>query len=212
MLENSTVVNSPTVFYFECVYSSIMPNYVEKLWANVCFFYYSLLMTNELWWVWSFLNLYKEISSAQVFLTKGIEIFRSCQILKIILTVPSIFILFSIGRLSIVWKQIVCSFFFFLLALWSGSWMFVGVLTVTSLQQFCLVYINLTSNIHKTLKLKMLLFKNQFLGIFIAFNIMLFVWMLKWELKPKLLKPEFMIDILYFEYCCGHFSILFWLL
>lgn len=113
MLENSTVVNSPTVFYFECVYSSIMPNYVEKLWANVCFFYYSLLMTNELWWVWSFLNLYKEISSAQVFLTKGIEIFRSCQILKIILTVPLIFILFSIGRLSIVWKKIVCSFFFF---------------------------------------------------------------------------------------------------
>lgn len=159
-----------------------------------------------------FLNLYKEISSAQVFLTKGIEIFRSCQILKIILTVPSIFILFSIGRLSIVWKQIVCSFFFFLLALWSGSWMFVGVLTVTSLQQFCLVYINLTSNIHKTLKLKMLLFKNQFLGIFIAFNIMLFVWMLKWEFKLKLLKPEFMIDTLYFEYCCGHFSILFWLL
>lgn len=159
-----------------------------------------------------FLNLYKEISSAQVFLTKGIEIFRSCQILKIILTVPLIFILFSIGRLSIVWKKIVCSVFFFLLALWSGSWMFVGVLTVTSLQQFCLVYINLTSNIHKTLKLKMLLFKNQFLGIFIAFNIMLFVWMLKWEFKPKLLKPEFMIDTLYFEYCCGHFSILFWLL
>lgn len=116
------------------------------------------------------------------------------------------------------WKVIYCMkkncvlFFFFLLALWSGSWMFVGVLTVTSLQQFCLVYINLTSNIQKTLKLKMLLFKNQFLGIFIAFNIMLFVWMLKWEFKPKLLKPEFMIDTLYFEYCCGHFSILFWLL
>lgn len=118
------------------------------------------------------------------------------------------------------WKVIYCMkkncvlfFFFFVGSLeWKLNvcWCFDCYQFTTILS--CLYKPDLKHTVHKTLKLKMLLFKNQFLGIFIAFNIMLFVWMLKWEFKPKLLKPEFMIDTLYFEYCCGHFSILFWLL